>query len=377
MPEPRPRISAHAVRVLRTRQEIRGLLQPSEDSEGQGSRRDVGPLPFRRGRKSRRLVVFERTGGIPRYWRRVDDGRTSLPGQTLVEEWMAVLAARGLPFRLAGRRRLRLYVPALLAPLACQELSAVAAERERRNAPLPPEPPVHGNAHWVLLFLILLILWHGVRMGWGPLGSLSDMLGIAGPDGWSRLGELDVYRTVSLHEWWRVLTALTLHADSLHLFGNVLFGAPFLILVCRRLGLGIGLLFIVLAGALGNIATAWYRDPGQISLGFSTAMFGSVGILSGFLAMEGRMAPEQRTLSWRRGILLLAAGTGVLAMLGTEGERTDYAAHVFGLLAGFGTGGLVAWLYNRWGEPSRRAQILAGLLAAMLLGWAWWRALQG
>lgn len=50
-----------------------------------------------------------------------------------------------------------------------------------------------------------------------------------------------------IREWYRCVTALTLHADSQHLFGNVLFGAPFLILLCRRVGLGLGL-FSYLAG---------------------------------------------------------------------------------------------------------------------------------
>ena len=70
---------------------------------------------------------------------------------------------------------------------------------------------------------------------------------------------------------------------------------------------------------------------------------------------------------------LLAAGTGVLAMLGTDGERTDYAAHLFGLLSGFGVGGVAGWLLRRTGEPSRRAQIGFGLLSVAIL-WLCWRA---
>ena len=103
-----------------------------------------------------------------------------------------------------------------------------------------------------------------------------------------------------------------------------LFGAPFLILLCRRVGLGLGLFLILLAGTFGNALNAWYRPAGHISLGFSTALFGTVGVLSGFMALQGwgsRTQSDTGKLSWRRGILLLAAGTGILAMLGTEGDK--------------------------------------------------------
>ena len=215
-----------------------------------------------------------------------------------------------------------------------------AEQQLRRLSRLTPERALaHPSmAAWraVLALLLLLILWHGVRMHWFSLPGLPRL----DPEEWTRLGALDVFRVRVFGEWYRCVTALTLHADSRHLFGNVLFGAPFLILLCRRVGLGLGVFLVLLAGTFGNVLNTLYRQSAHVSLGFSTALFGTVGALSGFMALQGWDKRDGAgKLSWRRGVLLLAAGTGILAMLGTEGENTDYAAHLFGLLSGFIVGG--------------------------------------
>lgn len=333
--------------------------------------------PRRSPRRPLRSRIRLRPRSVPPYWRLVDDGekRSTLPPWPLVDLWVTTLASRNIPCTLAGRgNHLRLYVPALLERQARSELEAVQAE-SRKPRPVYIEPPTHNNAHWVLLLLLLLILWHGVRMHWGFLPSLG--FPALPPEAWSAKGELDVFRVKVLGEWYRCVTALTLHADSQHLFGNVLFGAPFLILLCRRVGLGFGMLLILLSGTLGYAGDALYRPAGHISLGFSTALFGTVGVLSGIMALQGwgSRTHDAGKLSWRRGILLLAAGTGILAMLGTEGDRTDYAAHLFGLLAGFSVGGIAGLITRRTGQPSRRTDTLLGLASLALLVLSWRLAL--
>lgn len=331
--------------------------------------------PLRR----RKLRLWMRPYSVPRFWRMINDGekRPTLPPPHLFDLWITILASRNIPYLLTGRgNKLRLYVPALLERQARSELEAVLAE-SRKPRPVYIEPPTHNNAHWVLSVLLLLILWHGVRMHWGFLAHLPGLPDLPSEE-WSRLGSLDVFRVKTFGEWYRCVTALTLHADSQHLFGNVLFGAPFLILLCRRVGLGLGLFLILLAGSFGNALNAWYRPAGHISLGFSTALFGTVGVLSGFMALQGwgsRTQSDTGKLSWRRGILLLAAGTGILAMLGTEGDKTDYAAHLFGLLSGFIVGGAAGWISRRTALPSPVINTLLGLSAAGLVVLCWKLAL--
>lgn len=316
------------------------------------------------------LLLSHRPAGISHYWRLANDGlaRRNPPRPFLVDVWITALAAKNIPYRLVSRKgNLLLYVPALLEVAARRELAAITAETCRPK-PLSTPVPTFGNAHWVMGFLLLLILWHGIRMHWWTeLPRISSAM-------WVEHGSLDVFRVRILHEWYRCVTALTLHADSEHLFGNILFGAPFLILLCRRTGLGVGLLLVVLSGALGNAFNALYRPLGHDSLGFSTALFGTVGSLSSIMAFQGENQYGSIP-TWKRGLLLLAAGAAVLAMLGTEGARTDYIAHLCGLIAGFLVGGLAALALRRYGPLSARRQWLFGLAALAILVISWSLAL--
>ena len=235
-------------------------LSPTRQATSTPSRRP----PLRR----RKLRLWMRPYSVPRFWRMIDDGekRPTLPPPHLFDLWITILASRNIPYLLTGRgNKLRLYVPALLERQARSELEAVLAE-SRKPRPVYIEPPTHNNAHWVLSVLLLLILWHGVRMHWGFLAHLPGLPDLPSEE-WSRLGSLDVFRVKTFGEWYRCVTALTLHADSQHLFGNVLFGAPFLILLCRRVGLGLGLFLILLAGSFGNALNAERRAIPESSPG--------------------------------------------------------------------------------------------------------------
>lgn len=352
-------------------------------------RRIVGrpERPGQPGRGVREGRLEQRPAGIPRFWRRVDD--TSCPVRTAplspsspardssllarratpaeLDLWLTVLSAAGIPFRLgeardAARRPGKMvYVPPLLEHRARADLAAVAAERPAR----PPAPaPARRNAHWALVFLLALVVWHGLRVGWW--GALTP----ASAPRWIDAGAADVFRILRLHEWHRTVTALTLHSDSRHLFANVLFGAPFLILLCRRVGLGLGLALTVCSGTLGNSLNSLYQQLGHSSVGFSTALFGAVGALVGVTAVRGARAATGSG-RFRQILLPLAVGGGVLAMLGAEGGATDYGAHLFGLVAGCFLGGAAGLTPS----PGRRAERAAGILALLLLAVAWQRAL--
>ena len=186
-------------------------LSPTRKATSIPSRRP----PLRR----RKLRLWMRPYSVPRFWRMIDDGekRPTLPPPHLFDLWITILASRNIPYMLTGRgNKLRLYVPALLERQARSELEAVLAE-SRKPRPVYIEPPTHNNAHWVLSVLLLLILWHGVRMHWGFLAHLPGLPDLPSEE-WSRLGSLDVFRVKTFGEWYRCVTALTLHADSQHLF---------------------------------------------------------------------------------------------------------------------------------------------------------------
>ena len=168
-------------------------------------------------------------------------------------------------------------------------------------------------------------------------------------------------------QWYRALTALTLHSDVVHLLGNVAFGAVFLPFFCRRVGVGVGIFLVLLAGALGNAGNVLMRSELHISMGFSTALFAAVGGMAGAYAAQ-TMRPQRASL-----LGALGAALAILAMLGTGGDSTDYGAHVWGLALGMLFGSVWQALMGRrvpaWG------QWLAGALALAALAAAWAMAL--
>ena len=169
-------------------------------------------------------------------------------------------------------------------------------------------------------------------------------------------------------EWWRVFTALGLHSDTAHLFSNLLFGAVFVFLAGELLGWGFALTGIVLGGALGNLINAWIQNPAHHSIGASTSVFATVGLLAAYTwSLKTR-----RLKRW----VPLGAGIAVLAFMGMGGERTDIFAHVTGLgagaLFGFAFGAMDARAFL-----SERCKRLLGVGAAACFVLAWALALRG
>lgn len=135
-------------------------------------------------------------------------------------------------------------------------------------------------------------------------------------------------------DWWRCVTALFLHADFLHLLGNMAGVLVFGTAVCTIAGWGAGWLLILLTGGIGNLLTALSYGPGHLSGGASTCVFGAIGLLGGFrLGPPGLpMRPKNRS-AW----MVLGVGLVFLALLGNSPEA-DLSAHFFGYASGIALG---------------------------------------
>ena len=173
-----------------------------------------------------------------------------------------------------------------------------------------------------------------------------------------------------------MVTALTLHANGTHVLGNALSGSIFGAAATRRLGPGGALLAIVAAGALGNAANAIYHLPqGHYSIGASTAVFATVGILAAVqtaLLIVKRHEPRRQQLRWTDFLGPLLGGLTLLGTLGAGGDgRTDVSAHGFGFVAGLAIGALASPLVVSERKPSRLFQTLATFAAVALILGSW------
>ncbi len=71
-------------------------------------------------------------------------------------------------------------------------------------------------------------------------------------------------------EWWRVVTGLFLHADPVHVLGNVCLGALVLSYLGSRVGAGTACGLALISGAAGNMINAFFHSRSHLSVGFST-----------------------------------------------------------------------------------------------------------
>ncbi len=244
--------------------------------------------------------------------------------------------------------------------LAWHHLAAFE-EENRQWPPLTKDlalEPLEPSQGWGLIFLVAgLMAFHGLTGPWGA------------DNPWFQRGAVDSRQVLTAGEPWRVVTGLTLHADVSHLLGNVALGGLVLSYLAGQTGTGAVWLLALTTGAVGNYLNAFYQGGSHRSVGFSTAVFGVIGCLCG-LRMLGARAP--------RSILLpLGAGAGLLAMLGSEGEKTDFGAHLWGLGVGVLCGLLWHWpmawrpLQSGWGQAA------LGVGSFLIVVASWWLALGG
>jgi membrane associated rhomboid family serine protease len=278
------------------------------------------------------------------------------PDRGQAESWTLVLEAMAIPHRVVPTDvGFAVMVPPRMVAPAIAALDAQdkeAAEGPARDAlPLDHGPSFVGVGMSITLLAFYVVA--GER---------------SGPDihGWFRHGSAVADAIVRHHEAWRAVTALTLHADIMHVAGNVVATLVFVTALGRWLGGGLALLATLLSGALGNLLTAHIYVTSHNVVGASTATFGALGVLGGLQFVRRFRARNVGRM--KRALLGIAAALGLLAMLGM-GERSDIVAHASGLGFGILFGVLVGLWLRR---PVRLfGQALALLATLALLVGAW------
>jgi membrane associated rhomboid family serine protease len=269
-----------------------------------------------------------------------------------------VLDAVGIPYeRRTTVTGTSLWVRPEDHPRAARELAHYL--RENRRPPAAPVVwPSHPHAIYGVIGYMLVLIAVTICV-----------LTAAGGHNWKSAGVLDA-GFLARGEWWRVLTALTLHADLLHLLSNLAFGALFGYPAARLFGPGLAWLLILTGGGLAYGVDALLHPPQHHLLGASTAVFTALGLVAAY----GWRRHLQSWSPWMRRSAPLIAGVALLAFTGTGGENTDVLAHLAGFIVGAATGAVAARLPVP--APGRSGvQWAAGLAAIALLALSWGLAL--
>ena len=258
------------------------------------------------------------------------------------------------------------------AARARDELRTFAGE----NHGWPPRPvvspPVTMGLGAALVFAALM-----------TIAFAAERQGSYGVD-WLSVGRADA-GLIRSGEWWRAVTALTLHGDSVHLAGNLLVGALFGVMLAQSVGAGSAWLTFVVAGGIGNVVNAWWQWPTHIAIGASTGVF---GLLGAQVACDWMRRGRVRVHPLRRWAPIIM-GLALLAWFGGSGERqldprsvtntfrdvsgaprVDIAAHVFGFLAGLGVGATLALrIAARLETPKVQRVLTASAIGLVVFAW--------
>lgn len=270
--------------------------------------------------------------------------------------WSLVLQSVSIPHALEKEQGRWLITVA--EPFKAAAVGHIASfERENRNWPPPKEEPVglfsfRERQPPTLLLMGVLLVFFWVTGSWQEGSS------------WFTAGSVNYEQIVEHGQWWRLVTGLTLHADPVHVLGNVIIGGIIIHFLCKILGSGLGWFFVLVAGIAGNGLNIYLRTGQHVSVGFSTAVFGAIGILTGL--------ELKRQLTLKGVLLPLGAGLSLLAMLGSGGERTDLGAHFMGLVAGCAIGAAAASfpIFLKWCNVWQR-QLAFFIISLLLVLGAW------
>jgi rhomboid protease GluP len=274
------------------------------------------------------------------------------------EQYALVLAAMGVPSSLEREGNFTsLYVAHKDVAKANHELTAYDSENHKRLSETKLlHPPLPRLEIAIVYCAVLLLFFVAANKNVFSLDWAGEGAAQAG--------------TMIRGEWWRTVTALSLHVSTTHLLGNLVFGTAFLLLLTQVTGAGVAYLAMVAGGAAGNAINALVQLPTHTSIGASTAIFAGLGLLA---TLQQIRRASHSFFTLRDGAPLVG-GIALLAFLGFSGENTDILAHVLGFGSGIATG----WVLTRWNHdwPANRSlQWKCASTAGVIMAGAWFAAI--
>ena len=180
-------------------------------------------------------------------------------------------------------------------------------------------------------------------------GSAQPSMGGISGDVLLRLGAKSPY--ILLGQWWRLVTAIFLHAGLLHIGMNLWCLFDLGPEVESLFSTAKFVVFYLVTGVLGFVLSLWWRPMGM-SVGASGAVCGLIGILIGASFHHGHLGKAYRGQLWRWVIYIAIFGIFL---------PIDNAAHFGGLVTGL----LLGYLVPEGEEETRASQNLWNTLAVL------------
>ncbi|GIL58686.1 hypothetical protein Vafri_13680 [Volvox africanus] len=142
---------------------------------------------------------------------------------------------------------------------------------------------------------------------------------------------------VQAGQWWRWVTSLFVHQNSMHLAANMALLLVLSVYLESLFGFWLILPVWVVAGIAGNMASAFFENTCMLVVGSSGAIFGLLGTYVADAALNFESIP----LLWLRLVGMAAVAALLVALQATghsggttRGSSTSHASHVGGFLAG-------------------------------------------
>jgi membrane associated rhomboid family serine protease len=212
-------------------------------------------------------------------------------------------------------------------------------------------PPFAVNYYSTFVVSVLVLVFHGLTASYD--GRI-DFFGAGHASS----------KLIQDGQWWRSVTALTLHGDIFHAISNVILGSIFAIALFRQVGAGLGWFLILFTGVAGNLCNAFLYDSPHRAIGASTAVFGAMGLVAALQFFIHKQARLQK--AWAP----LGAALALLGFLGTS-EGSDMLAHLLGFVCGVFSGALCGAILKRTGVPSMTVQRALAALSVVCVVYSW------
>lgn len=169
-------------------------------------------------------------------------------------------------------------------------------------------------------------------------------------------------------QWWRLFTAIWLHADLAHLASNATFGVVLLGLAMGRYGTGVALMAAYLAGACGNLMSWAFSPHAHQGLGASGMVMGCLGLLT----IQSMAMWRHSSGAAKEFLAGLFGGVMLFVMLGLT-PGTDVVAHFGGFASGLVLGAAMAPVLRLFRRPL--ANLVSTVSFSGLVLVPWWLAL--